>query len=165
VLFGTMASDAEPLEAYLGKPIIEQVHRWCGRKIKVLGYTRQRIQANWKLYAENTRDHSSLLHEFLVTFGLDRVTQVGGVTMDTRHRHNITWSEANSDMDDVAHAAYADIGVRSDYLKLQEPDLVAFPAGAQRPSGPRNRICLSDACFCTNGQQSSDASNPHTRHQ
>ena len=77
---------------------------------------------------QNTGDnyHASLLHEFLVTFGLDRVTQVGGVTMDARHRHNITWSEANSDMDDVAHTAYADIGVRSDYLKLQEPDLVAF---------------------------------------
>ena len=75
MLFGTMASDAEPLEGYLGKPIIEQVHRLCGRKIKLLGYTRQRIQANWKLYAENTRDnyHASLLHEFLVTFGLDRV--------------------------------------------------------------------------------------------
>jgi anthranilate 1,2-dioxygenase large subunit len=46
--------------------------------------------------------------------------------MDTRHRHNITWSEANSDKDAAAHTAYADIGVRSDYLKLQEPDLVAF---------------------------------------
>jgi anthranilate 1,2-dioxygenase large subunit len=128
VLFGTMVSDAEPLEVYLGKPIIKQMHRLCARKIKVLGYTRQRIQANWKLYAENTRDnyHASLLHEFLVTFGLDRVTQIGGVTMDMRHRHNITWSDANSDMDDVAHTAYADIGVRSDYLKLQEPGLVAF---------------------------------------
>jgi hypothetical protein len=31
-----------------------------------------------KLYAENTRDncHASLLHAFLVTFGLDRSTQV-----------------------------------------------------------------------------------------
>jgi anthranilate 1,2-dioxygenase large subunit len=54
------------------------------------------------------------------------VTQVGGVTMDKRHRHKIMWSEANSDKDDVAHTAYADIGVRRDYLKLQEPDLVAF---------------------------------------
>ncbi len=54
---------------------------------------------NWKLYAENTRDnyHASLLHEFLVTFGLDRSTQVGGVKMDARHRHNITWAEAGSD--------------------------------------------------------------------
>ena len=60
----------------------------CGgcfdRPVKVLGYNRQRIRGNWKLYAENTRDnyHASLLHEFLVTFGLDRSTQVGGVTMD-----------------------------------------------------------------------------------
>ena len=61
-----------------------------------------------------------------MTFGLDRATQVGGVTMDARHRHNITWAEANSDTDDFAHNAYASIGVRSDYLKLKEPALVAF---------------------------------------
>jgi len=128
VLFGTMAVDTEPLEAYLGAPIIAQLHRLFDRKVKVLGYSRQRIQANWKLYAENTRDnyHASLLHEFLVTFRLDRATQVGGVTMDARHRHNITWSESNSDTDDFAHSAYAGFGVRSAYLKLKEPRLVAF---------------------------------------
>ena len=128
VLFGTMAADAEPLEDYLGAPIIAQLQRLFDRKVRVLGYSRQRIRANWKLYAENTRDnyHASLLHEFLVTFGLDRATQVGGVTMDARHRHNITWAEANSDTDGFAHNAYASIGVRSDYLKLKEPALVAF---------------------------------------
>jgi anthranilate 1,2-dioxygenase large subunit len=128
VLFGTMAADAESLEVYLGPPIIAQLHRLFDRKVKVLGYSRQRIRANWKLYAENTRDnyHASLLHEFLVTFGLDRATQVGGVTMDARHRHNITWAEADSDTDDFAHDAYGSIGVRSDFLKLKEPGLIIF---------------------------------------
>jgi anthranilate 1,2-dioxygenase large subunit len=128
VLFGTMTAEAEPLEVYLGAPIIGQLHRLFDRKVRVLGYSRQRIRANWKLYAENTRDnyHASLLHEFLVTFGLDRATQVGGVTMDARHRHNITWAEADSDTDDLAHKAYGSIGVRSDYLKLKEPSLVVF---------------------------------------
>ena len=84
--------------------------------------------ANWKLYAENTRDnyHASLLHEFLVTFGLDRSTQIGGVKMDARHRHNITWAEADSDTDELAHQAYAGAGVRNDFLSLKEPSLVAF---------------------------------------
>ena len=94
----------------------------------MLGYTRQRIRANWKLYAENTRDnyHASLLHEFLVTFGLDRSTQIGGLKMDPRHRHSITWAEADSDTDEAARAAYNSAGIRNDYLTLREPDLVNF---------------------------------------
>jgi len=91
-IFGTLAEDAEPLEAYLGGPILTELRRVLDRPVKVLGYTRQRIRGNWKIYAENTRDnyHASLLHEFLVTFGLDRSTQVGGTRMDPRHRHSIT---------------------------------------------------------------------------
>ncbi len=127
-LFGTLAEDAEPLEEYLGPPILAQLRRLLDRPVKVLGYNRQRIRGNWKLYAENTRDnyHASLLHEFLVTFGLDRSSQVGGVTMDSRHRHNITWAEAGSDTDEFAHQAYAGAGVRNDFLSLKEPALVAF---------------------------------------
>ncbi len=127
-IFGTLAADTEPLADFLGPPIVAQLERLLARPVQVLGYNRQRIHANWKLYAENTRDnyHASLLHEFLVTFGLDRSTQTGGVTMDGRHRHNITWAEADSDTDDFARQAYANARVRNDYLSLQEPDLVAF---------------------------------------
>jgi anthranilate 1,2-dioxygenase large subunit len=127
-LFGTLASDAEPLEDYLGAPILAQLRRLCERPVRVLGYNRQRIRGNWKLYAENTRDnyHASLLHEFLVTFGLDRSTQTGGVTMDARHRHNITWAEAASDTAEFARETYTGAGVRNDFLSLQEPALVAF---------------------------------------
>ena len=127
-VFGTLAEDAEPLEDYLGGPILVQLRRLLDRPVRVLGYNRQRIRANWKLYAENTRDnyHASLLHEFLVTFGLDRSTQVGGVRMDARHRHNITWAEADSDTAEIARQAYASARVRNDFLSLQEPALVAF---------------------------------------
>ena len=127
-VFGTLAGDAEPLEDYLGAPVIEQLQRLFDRKVRVLGYNRQRIRGNWKLYAENTRDnyHASLLHEFLVTFGLDRSTQVGGVKMDQRHRHSITWAEAGSDDDELVRQAYGSAGVRNDYLSLQQPDVVAF---------------------------------------
>ncbi|HUC70048.1 MAG TPA: Rieske 2Fe-2S domain-containing protein [Stellaceae bacterium] len=127
-VFGTLAEDAEPLADFLGAPIVAQIERLFARPVRVLGYNRQRIYANWKLYAENTRDnyHASLLHEFLLTFGLDRSTQKGGVAMDGRHRHNITWAEADSDDADFAHQTYSSARVRNDYLSLQEPDLVAF---------------------------------------
>ena len=127
-IFGTLARESEPLETYLGAPILEQLRRLLDRPVRVLGYNRQRIRANWKLYAENTRDnyHASLLHEFLVTFGLDRATQVGGVRMDARHRHNITWAEADSDTAEMARDAYNSARVRNDRLTLREPSMVVF---------------------------------------
>jgi anthranilate 1,2-dioxygenase large subunit len=126
--FGTLAKNGETLEDYLGPAVLGQLHRFFDQKMKVLGYNRQRIRGNWKIYAENTRDnyHASLLHEFLVTFGLDRSTQLGGVKMDARHRHSFTWAEANSDSEEAVRRAYGDAHVRNDYLSLQEPALVKF---------------------------------------
>ena len=48
-----------------------------GRKLKMLGYNRQRIPANWKLMQENIKDpyHPGLLHTWFVTFGLWRADQ------------------------------------------------------------------------------------------
>jgi len=127
-LFGTLADDVEPLEDYLGAPMLAQRRRLLERPVMILGYNRQRIRANWKLYAENTRDnyHASLLHEFLMTFGLGRSTQVGGVKMDARHRHNITWAEAESDTTELAQEAYGTARVRNNYLSLKEPELARF---------------------------------------
>jgi anthranilate 1,2-dioxygenase large subunit len=138
VLFGTLSPAAEPLEDYLGAPVVAQLRRLFDRPVRILGYHRQRIRGNWKLYAENTRDnyHASLLHPFFATFGLDRSTQTGGVTMDPRHRHNITWAEAESEAEAaLAREAYNTARVRNDYLTLQEPELVAFrPERADRIS-------------------------------
>lgn len=127
-LFGTFAAEAEPLEDYLGPAVAGQIRRLLHRPVKVLGYHRQRIDGNWKLFAENTRDnyHASLLHEFLSTFGLDRATQKGGVTMDARHRHNITYAEAESDTQEFAVATYASAAVRNDRLVLKDPALLGF---------------------------------------
>jgi anthranilate 1,2-dioxygenase large subunit len=127
-IFGTLADEVEPLETFLGAPILTEIGRILHRPVRVLGYTRQRIRGNWKLYAENTRDnyHASLLHEFLVTFGMDRSTQIGGVRMDARHRHNVTWAEADSDTAEMARDAYNSARVRNDRLTLREPGLVKF---------------------------------------
>ena len=57
--------------------------------LRVLGYMRQRIRSNWKLMFENIKDpyHASLLHVFLVTFGLFRADQPSAVTLDDTGRH------------------------------------------------------------------------------
>ncbi|MBI3784442.1 MAG: salicylate hydroxylase, partial [Deltaproteobacteria bacterium] len=59
------------------------------RALRVLGYMRQRINSNWKLMFENIKDpyHASLLHVFLVTFGLFRADQPSEVRMDPSGRH------------------------------------------------------------------------------
>jgi anthranilate 1,2-dioxygenase large subunit len=46
--------------------------------------------------------------------------------MDSRHRHNITWAEADSDSADFPRVAYSNAQIRNDHLSLQEPDLVTF---------------------------------------
>jgi anthranilate 1,2-dioxygenase large subunit len=129
MLFGTFQPErAEPLESYLGEFGTGIIRRFLNRPIKILGYSRQRIHGNWKLYAENLRDtyHASLLHEFFVTYGVDRATQKGGVKMDGRHRHNMNHAYAASDSQEDAKAAYADTAARLDRMQLKDQKLLKF---------------------------------------
>ena len=87
------------------------------------------IEGNWKLYAENLRDtyHASLLHEFFVTYGVDRATQKGGVRMDERHRHNMNYAFSNSDTQSQATEAYAGIkGVELDRMRLSDLKILDY---------------------------------------
>ena len=129
MLFGTFKPErAGPLEKYLGEFGVGIIKRFLNRPIRVLGYSRQKIHGNWKLYAENLRDtyHASLLHEFFVTYGVDRATQKGGVKMDARHRHNMNHAFAASDTQEDAKAAYADTAARLDRMQLRDKKLLSY---------------------------------------
>ena len=128
IIFGTFSENTEEIEQYLGPMMCAHISRLMCKPIRILGYQRQRIDGNWKLYLENLRDtyHASLLHEFLVTFGLDRATLRGGVEMDARHRHNLTYAHAASDDDAEAKKAYGDHNLKSDKLSLLDPRLLEF---------------------------------------
>lgn len=128
MLFGTCSDRAEPIESYLGEFGTGMVRRFLSRPIRILGYSRQLIAGNWKLYAENLRDtyHASLLHEFFVTYGVDRATQKGGVKMDARHRHNMNHAYAASDTAEDAKAAYAGTAARMDRMQLRDQKLLKF---------------------------------------
>jgi anthranilate 1,2-dioxygenase large subunit len=128
VVFASFAECPETIEEYLGVVMCAHISRLMFKPICILGYHRQRIDGNWKFYAENLRDtyHASLLHEFLVTFGLDRATQKGGVEMDDRHRHNLTYAYAGSDSDIDAKRAYGSVNLNSDKLTLNDPRLLEF---------------------------------------
>jgi salicylate 5-hydroxylase large subunit len=90
VVFGSFDAEVESLEDYLGPTILGWYDRlFSGRKLKILGYNRQRIPGNWKLMQENIKDpyHPGLLHTWFVTFGLWRADNESKLQMDAKHRH------------------------------------------------------------------------------
>jgi len=90
VIFASFDTHLPSFEEYLGPSMLEYFDRvFDGRRLRVLGYMRQLIRSNWKLMFENIKDpyHASLLHVFLVTFGLFRADQPSAVKMDESGRH------------------------------------------------------------------------------
>jgi anthranilate 1,2-dioxygenase large subunit len=132
LVFGTFRDDVEPLEAYIGEAIRALLDRTFRAPIKVLGYARQRVPANWKLYAENTKDpyHAGLLHLFHATFGTYRSTQKGRVTLDPLGRHSAIIAKVGTDDDDALKDAYSQTSFQSvsenaSPFRLSDPSLIA----------------------------------------
>ncbi len=124
VLFASFDRDVEDFTDYLGETNRTYFERvFDGRELTVLGYTRQLIPGNWKLMFENIKDpyHASLLHVFLVTFGLFRADQESQVKMDATGRHGLLISrrgeqQASEHTRDIAN-------LRTDF-KLRDPRLL-----------------------------------------
>ena len=98
-VFASFAEEIESFEDYVGPSMLPLYDRvFDGRELEVLGYQRQLIPANWKLMFENIKDpyHATLLHVFLVSFGLFRADQPSSVRMDATGRHGalISWKAA-----------------------------------------------------------------------
>jgi anthranilate 1,2-dioxygenase large subunit len=127
-IFATFSEKTEPLTDFLGATHTNHLKRLFERPIYVLGYQRQRIFGNWKLYMENVRDqyHGSLLHEFQTTFAITRVTQTGGAWMDPRHRHNISYSQVGTDKDEDAGRMYKEASVNQDRLHLLDMRMLDY---------------------------------------
>jgi anthranilate 1,2-dioxygenase large subunit len=126
VIFATFDDETETLQEYLGPVFTKHLSRIFNRPVRVLGYQRQRIAGNWKLYLENQRDtyHGSLLHEFQSTFGTSRATQAGGVTMDDSRRHNLTYARAGTDDDQEFKTLYKDNKVHESKLRLEDASMI-----------------------------------------
>lgn len=124
VLFASFDHEIEDFLDYLGETNRYYFERvFDGRELSVLGYSRQLIPGNWKLMFENIKDpyHASLLHVFLVTFGLFRADQESQVKMDPTGRHGLLISRrgtqtASEHTKDIAN-------LRTDF-KLRDPRLL-----------------------------------------
>jgi anthranilate 1,2-dioxygenase large subunit len=144
-IFASFDDEAEPLEAYLDMPIVDHLNRLLHKPPMILGYQRQRIFGNWKLYTDNLRDpnHGGLLHMFQITFGIARLSQWGGAKMDRKHRHNISFTAQGTDADDGAKS-YGDTARGDSAPRLEAPALLVY-----RPEFP-DRLSLSIASVFPN---------------
>lgn len=91
MVFGTLDDNTPPLENFLGDVMCANVRRVLNRPIRILGYARQMMAGNWKLYSENSRDsyHGGLLHLFYPTFGIYRPSQESQGEIDDNGFHSL----------------------------------------------------------------------------
>ena len=131
VVFASYSDKVEPLEEYLSPEILEDFKvTFTGKPLKILGYYRNELPCNWKMYHENLKDpyHATLLHSFLVVFGLLAAGNKSMMFADKVHgRHGIMGSAKSDDL-------YADVNpetkkeMRSFHegLKLQDERFLHF---------------------------------------
>lgn len=124
VVFASFADDIESLEEYFSPEILKLFDRvFDGRALKVLGYSRQLTPANWKLVIENIKDpyHASLLHVFLLSFGLNRADSPNRLVIDPTGRHaaGMTWRGEQK-----RTADNADMRSLIEDLKLADPSML-----------------------------------------
>ena len=154
MMFVSFDPQVEPLPDYLGELQREQIARIMRKPVRILGFLRQRINGNWKLYQENLRDtyHASLLHSFFVTFGLDRVTNPGGTRLDASKRHAFVYNRHDPNATKAAQPdetsssnAYAAHGLRTARARIEERSILQY----QDEYGDDLRVYV--ACVFPNG--------------
>ena len=102
VVFASYSTTVEPIEQYLTPEILEDFNvAFPGKPLKILGYYRNELPCNWKMYHENLKDpyHATLLHSFLVVFGLLVAGNKSTMMVDSVHgRHGYMGSAKSDDL-------------------------------------------------------------------
>jgi anthranilate 1,2-dioxygenase large subunit len=141
LIFASADPGVEPLLEYLGPEMTPWIDRlFGGRELVVLGYTRQEVGANWKLYAENVRDpyHASLLHLFHTTFGIYRSSMGGGIIQDATGRHSFLRSFKIGEAAETKD--YKDAGLRTYQQGVKLADAAILEARDEFPIPATNAI-------------------------
>jgi phenylpropionate dioxygenase-like ring-hydroxylating dioxygenase large terminal subunit/NADPH-dependent 2,4-dienoyl-CoA reductase/sulfur reductase-like enzyme len=128
VVFASYCETMESFEDYLGPEVLNEFDAtFDGRKLKLLGYYRHSLPGNWKLYHENLKDpyHATLLHTFLVTFGLLVAGNRSLMLADPTGRHGVMAS-AKSDGKSVASDTRKEMRAYREGMTLEEPRFMDF---------------------------------------
>ena len=128
VVFASYKDDMDSLQDYLGPEILAEFEAtFDGRKLSLLGHYRHTLMGNWKLYHENLKDpyHATLLHTFLVSFGLMVVGNRSLMLADATGRHGVMAS-AKSDGKAVSGDARREMRAYREGMTLAEPRFMDF---------------------------------------
>ncbi len=124
LVFGTFSEEVEDLETYLGPVVVGGIRRVLNRPATIIGRSTQVLPHNWKLYAENVKDtyHASILHAFLTTFHINRLSQPGSINIDDSGGNHFSQAKLDYAAEDAEYKAAA---LRSDTgLKLADNSVV-----------------------------------------
>ena len=125
LVFGTFSDTVADLRSYLGPVVVGGVKRVLdGRPVHIIGRSTQILPNNWKLYFENVKDtyHASILHSFLTTFHINRLSMPGGINISEDGGSHFSFAKLDYAAED---ADYKAANLRSDTdLKLQDNSVV-----------------------------------------
>ncbi|HVB15972.1 MAG TPA: Rieske 2Fe-2S domain-containing protein [Stellaceae bacterium] len=124
LVFATFSAEVEDVESYFGPLVVSGIRRVLNRPAQIIGRSTQVLPNNWKLYFENTKDtyHASILHAFLTTFRINRLSQPGSINIDESGGHHFSQAKLDYAAEDAEYKAAA---LRSDTdLKLQDNSVV-----------------------------------------
>ena len=128
VVFASYAEGMESLAEYLGPEVLREFEAtFDGRRPVVLGHYRHSLPGNWKLYHENLKDpyHATLLHSFLVTFGLLVAGNRSLMLADASGRHGVMCS-AKSDASKLAPENKKEMRAFHEGMRLEDPRMMDF---------------------------------------
>jgi anthranilate 1,2-dioxygenase large subunit len=124
LVFGSFRADAPELEDYLGPEVTGGIRRVLNRPARILGRSTQVLPNNWKLYFENVKDnyHASILHLFLTTFRINRLSQAGGITIGASGGNSFSQAKMDYAAEDADYKAAA---LRADSeFRLQDNSII-----------------------------------------
>ncbi len=125
LVFGTFSDTVADLQSYFGEKVVGGVRRVLqDRPVHIIGRSTQILPNNWKLYLENVKDtyHASILHSFLTTFRINRLSMPGGINISDDGGSHFSFAKLDYAAED---ADYQAANLRSDTdLKLQDNSVV-----------------------------------------
>ncbi|HTW72360.1 MAG TPA: Rieske 2Fe-2S domain-containing protein [Acetobacteraceae bacterium] len=124
LVFGTFSDATPDLETYLGPDVTRGLLRVMNRTPRLLGRSTQVMPNNWKLYFENVKDtyHASILHLFLTTFRINRLSMPGGIYINREGGNHYSYAKLDYAAED---ADYKAAQLRSDSeFRLQDNSVV-----------------------------------------
>ncbi len=125
LVFGSFSEEVPSLPEYFGPEMCKNIQRVLGRDMEILGRFQHGLDGNWKLYMENVRDtyHATLLHSFMTTFRLNRLSMKGAVEVSEGGLHHLTYSIRSQDNDQGQYNA-KEIRAQNDEIFLKAPELL-----------------------------------------